>query len=106
MWLRRRQIGAESRSLGPSLKEVAHNHSLQLGLADLAGATLLLAALDFSKYFHQLFFAAAEVWKMGALLPVVHGSGGGWFGRHAIRTRVRYVDGGAPVHEDRTALRK
>ena len=41
----------------------------------MGGLVLLLAALDFKYYFHQLFFAASEAWKMGALLPIVQEDG-------------------------------
>ena len=45
-------------------------------IADKLGLPVFTIAVDFSKYFHQCFFTARELWKCGALMPRAAEGGG------------------------------
>lgn len=61
----------------PTLEQAAGNHACLLRLADISGVCLIVIAIDFRYFFHQFLFEAAQVWKMGAMLPVCASPGGG-----------------------------
>ena len=52
-----------------TIEGACHNASIVQGLADLNGESVISIALDWSKFFHRLFYNAYELWQTGALVP-------------------------------------
>ena len=67
--------GRERREVKPRFADLAHNASVLLHIADSIGEPTFTVAFDFSKYFHQLWFQSAELWRMGSLLPLADADG-------------------------------
>ena len=57
--------GRERREVKPRFADLAHIASILLHLADTIGEPVFTVALDFSKYFHQLWFQPAELCAHG-----------------------------------------
>lgn len=60
----------------PLFSDVAHNAAVLKHAADSIDEPLFFIAFDFAKFFHQMFYSARELWKMGSLMPT-RASGGG-----------------------------
>ena len=51
------------------LGNAAFNGAILQALADITGESTIEIALDMSKWFHRMFYAATELWTTGALIP-------------------------------------
>ena len=51
------------------LAHAAFNGVILQALADIVEDTTIEIALDMSKWFHRMFYAATELWNTGALIP-------------------------------------
>ena len=73
------EVAREGRPKGehkPLFGDVAHNAAVLKHAADSIGEPLFFIAFDFAKFFHQLFYAAHELWKMGSMMPPRAAAGG------------------------------
>ena len=60
----------------PLFSDLAVSGCVLRHIADKLGLPVFTIAVDFSKYFHQCFFTARELWKCGALMPRAAEGGG------------------------------
>ena len=51
------------------LHNAAFNGTILQALADITGESTVEIALDMSKWFHRMFYAATDLWTTGALIP-------------------------------------
>ena len=51
------------------LRNAAFNGTILQALADITGESTVEIALDMSKWFHRMFYAATDLWTTGALIP-------------------------------------
>ena len=61
--------GEHMKELKPRFADVAQNAEALRAIAEASGQPVFGVALDMSKWYHQLFYHAAELWKMGAIMP-------------------------------------
>eukprot|EP00966_Prymnesium_polylepis_P106923 2475926-Prymnesium_polylepis.1 len=57
---------------------MANNHAILLRLADLAGLSLIVIAIDIKYYLYQFLFQAGVACRMGALVPTMVDGGVAW----------------------------
>ena len=60
----------------PLFSDLAVSGCVLRHIADKLGLPVFTIAVDFSKYYHQCFFTARELWKCGALMPRAAEGGG------------------------------
>lgn len=69
MHLKESPVGHWDPELKPFFEDAMLNGCILRAAADRDNDTVITLALDFSKFFHQAFFAASEWWKLGSVMP-------------------------------------